>query len=83
LRNLNRHNTYKVPEGAIKNIIQSKIVQVSLDERNMKPGYSPIDEALDQFKSLIKDIKTPGSDTRSLDDGLSKYRLQYANSVGK
>lgn len=83
LRNINRHNGYKVPEGAVKNVIQKKIFEVSLDERNMKPGYSPIDEAVQMFKTLLDDIETPGANTKNLDDGISKFRLQFANSIGK
>lgn len=83
IKKVNKHNTYKVPEEAARNIVQDRIIKVSLDERNMLPGYSPIDEAMAMFTNILKKIEDPQALQRDLDDGISKYRLQYANSVGK
>ena len=59
-------------------------MKVSLDERNMKPSYSPVDVAMDKFKDELKKKEDPKALERNLDDGgLSIARSQHDNSVGK
>lgn len=84
IRQINKHNTHKVTDAEARNIIQRNILRASLDERNMKASYSPIDVVMDKFKDELKRIEDTASLERNLDDGgLSIARAQYNNSVGK
>lgn len=81
---INKHNTHEVTAAEARNIIQKNIIQASLDERNMKASYSPIDVVMQRFKDELDDITDFTAAERNLDDGgLSIARMQYNNSVGK
>lgn len=81
---INKHNLHQITEEESRNIIQRDIMKVSLDERNMKPSYSPVDVAMDKFKDELKKKEDPKALERNLDDGgLSIARSQHDNSVGK
>lgn len=84
IKDLNRHNTHKLTAEESRNVIQRLIMKTSLDERNMKSSYSPIDDAMDLFKRVLKKLDDPTSLSRNLDDGmLTIARVQFNNSVGK
>lgn len=81
---INKHNTHEVTAAEARNIIQKNIIQASLDERNMKASYSPIDVVMQRFKDELDGITDFTAAERHLDDGgLSIARMQYNNSVGK
>lgn len=81
---INKHNTHEVTAAEARNIIQKNIIQASLDERNMKASYSPIDVVMQRFKDELDGITDFTAAERNLDDGgLSIARMQYNNSVGK
>ena len=81
---INKHNLHQITEEESRNIIQRDIMKVSLDERNMKPSYSPVDVVMDKFKDELKKKEDPKALERNLDDGgLSIARSQHDNSVGK
>lgn len=81
---INKHNLHQITEEESRNIIQRNIMKVSLDERNMKPSYSPVDVAMDKFKDELKKKEDPKALERNLDDGgLSIARSQHDNSVGR
>lgn len=81
---INKHNTHEVTAAEARNIIQSNIIKASLDERNMKASYSPIDVVMSRFQDELKKITDLTAAERNLDDGgLSIARMQYNNSVGK
>lgn len=81
---INQHNTHQLTAAESRNIIQKNIIDASLDERNMKASYSPIDEAMGKFQDELKKIEDQAALERDLDDGgLSIARMQYNNSVGK
>ena len=84
IQKINKHNSHIVTAEEARNIVQSNIIKVSLDERNMMAGYSPIDQAMEYFKNALKKIEDKSALERDLDDGgLSIARTQYVNSVGK
>lgn len=84
LHKINKHNSHAVTADQARNIIQRTIIKTSLDERNMRAGYSPIDVAMDYFKNALNAIEDTSAQERCLDDGgLSIARMQYNNSVGK
>lgn len=84
LKDLNRHSTHKLTAEESRNVIQNLIMQTSLDERNMKSSYSPIDDAMALFTDVLKKMSDPTSMSRNLDDGmLTIARIQFNNSVGK
>lgn len=84
LRIINKHNRTQVTAEASRNLVANAIAKVSLDGRNMLSGYSPIDKAMALFTDAIakksKEFKIP---LRNLDDGISTFRIQYENAVGK
>lgn len=81
---INKHNTHKVTGEEARNIIQRNILRASLDERNMKASYSPIDVVMKKFQNELDKIADLAALERNLNDGgLSIARAQYNNSVGK
>lgn len=83
VNDLNHHNKHIVTDEESRNIIQRNIVRVSLDERNMKAGYSPIDVAMDLFKDALKAMDDGRAYTLDWNNGFTIPYLQYNNSVGK
>lgn len=83
LGSLNKHTTHVVTDAESRNIIQRNIIKVSLDERNMKAGYSPIDVAMDKFKDALKAMDNGRAYTLDWNNGFTIPYLQYNNSVGK
>lgn len=53
---INKHNTHNITAAESRNIIQSLILKASLDERNMRSSYSPIDVVMDKFKNVLNQI---------------------------
>ena len=53
---INKHNTHNITAAESRNIIQSLILKASLDERNMRASYSPIDVVMDKFKNVLNQI---------------------------
>lgn len=81
---VNKHNTHNITAAESRNIIQSLILKASLDERNMRASYSPIDVVMDKFKNVLNQIEDQSKTYKSLDDGgRSIAMMQYNNSVGK
>lgn len=83
ISDLNYHNAHKVTDAEARNLIQTRIIKTSLDERNFKASYSPIDVAMELFKDELKKVEDANAQSRNLDDGISVYEMQYNNSVGK
>lgn len=83
IKQINRHNTHELTAAESRNVIQKSIVQASLDERNIKASYSPIDVVMKRFQNELNKIEDESSLSRNLDDGISVARMQYNNSVGK
>ena len=81
---INKHNTHNITAAESRNIIQSLILKASLDERNMRASYSPIDVVMDKFKNVLNQVEDSSKSYKSLDDGgRSIAMMQYNNSVGK
>lgn len=81
---INKHNTHNITAAESRNIIQSLILKASLDERNMRASYSPIDVVMNKFKNVLNQIEEQSKTYKSLDDGgRSIAMMQYNNSVGK
>lgn len=84
IKALNKHNSYKVSEAALRNVVTNAVYHCATDVANFEESQQPMDSG--EFNDILARIETrsgKGSAKYNNANPYTKFAIQFENSVGK